>query len=370
MKSPTKSLLLLFLYIPLLMQAETQPLKVLHVSFHQGCIREIQFIAQELGLELSAVFIQDWVRENNYDGKTTGNHIYNVTQQRAHDVWQMHKDYFEQFDAIITSDTAPLSRIFLQNNWKKPLIIWICNRFDYADWGTARGTFPDAEYYQLFRQATTQDNVHIISYNAFEHFYSAQKGVSIGTHTIQPSGMFKNEVPESYIPADIDKANTFCVPPRNNDASMHIVEECARLGIACYRGKYNGPRDLEGFKGVIHFPYAWSNLALFENLQLGLPYFIPSKTFMLNALRSGRAWWPDKGYMYDYAHLSEWYSAANKEYFIYFDSWQDLKQKIEAADFNALHTKMKRLGQQHKEKVLAQWQEVFNAIQLTTQHNG
>ena len=42
---------------------------------------------------------------------------------------------FGKFDVIVTSDTAPLSRIFLQNNWKKPLIIWICNRFDYVDYG-------------------------------------------------------------------------------------------------------------------------------------------------------------------------------------------------------------------------------------------
>ncbi|HRN78500.1 MAG TPA: hypothetical protein PLU71_04625 [Candidatus Dependentiae bacterium] len=358
---------LFIMVISNILNASSQSPKILHVSFHQGCIREFKFIAQELGLDLESVFIHDWVRNNNYDGKTTGNAVYNITHQRASDIWQLHHHYFEQFDVIITSDTAPLSRIFLQNDWKKPLIIWICNRFDYADLASAQGSFPDPAYYQLFRQATTQKNVHLISYNAFEHFFALHKGIDIGTDVIQPSGMFRNEIKQSSIPEHINKSETFFVPPRGNDESMRIVQECSKLGISCYRGMYNGPTDLQEFKGIIHFPYAWSNLALFENIQLGLPYFIPSKTFMLNALRSGKAWWPDQNYMYTYAHLSEWYNSDNQEYFIYFDSWQDLKNKIDATDFNMVHEKLKRLGQQHKKKVIKQWQEVFDTIKNDNQ---
>ena len=65
-----------------------------------------------------------------------GNAVYNIGHQRAETVWNRHKDYFDKFDVIVTSDTAPLSRIFLQNGWRKPLIIWVCNRFDYCDYAS------------------------------------------------------------------------------------------------------------------------------------------------------------------------------------------------------------------------------------------
>jgi len=58
----------------------------------------------------------------------------------------LHKDYFDTFDVIVTSGTAPLHESFLQNGWTKPLIIWICNRFDYCDYASLDCNFPDQEY--------------------------------------------------------------------------------------------------------------------------------------------------------------------------------------------------------------------------------
>ena len=48
---------------------------------------------------------------------------------------------------------------------------------------------------------------------------------------------------------------------------MNLFEFCTTLGIKSYCGRYNGPDDLRDFKGVIHIPYAWSNFALFENME-------------------------------------------------------------------------------------------------------
>ncbi len=338
-----------------------ESLKLLHLSFHKGCIREIKYIARELGIDLTSIFVQeDWVKDNNYDGITKGNAIYNVSHKRAHDVWHRHKDFFNQFDAVITSDTAPLSRIFLQNNWRKPLIIWICNRFDYTDWQSSRQEFPDNEYYQLIRQATHQENVYFIAYNAFELHYGAERGIDFGTRIITPSGSFKNKVHKSLVPDTVNKTETFFIPPRNND--VQLVEHCKKLGIPCYRGTYDGPTELKEFKGIIHIPYAWSNLALFENIQLGLVYFIPTKRFMLELLSSGRAWWPNVEYMNECIELTEWYNPAHNDWFIFFDSWNDLKQKIKTTDFATRRARIKQYGKKHNDTVLTQWRSLFDTI--------
>lgn len=267
-------------------------LHVLHLSFHKGCINEINYIAQQLNFKVTSWFIPD-LAPMEFDGYASGNALYNVGHERALSIWNKHKDYFNQFDAIITSDTAPLSRIFLQNNYQKPLIIWICNRFDYTDYSSLDCEFPDEEYYELLRQATNIKNVYTIPYTDFESFYAAQKNILFNREVIKPSGNLIGNKKLSAIPVHIDKSQTFFIPPYLNDASMNLVQECAALDIKAYNGRYNGPHDLQNFKGIIHIPYAWSNLAFFENMQNAIPYFIPSITFMLKHLTQGTIWWMD-----------------------------------------------------------------------------
>ena len=112
---------------------------------------------------------------------------------------------------------------------------------------------------------------------------------------------------------------------------MNLREKVESLNIKVFNGRYNGPKDLAEFAGIIHIPYAWSNLALFEGLQLGIIYFIPSLEFIKYLIHTDEFkkdcffWSPPL--IEDVLHLSEWYCEEFKEVFIYFDSWIDLKKK-------------------------------------------
>jgi hypothetical protein len=338
-----------------------RPLQLLHLSFHKGCINEINFIAQELQFNVTSMFIPH-VPPGEFDGQTSGNALYNMGHDRAKNIWNKHKDYFNQFDAIITSDTAPLARIFLQNNFTKPLIIWVCNRFDYFDNASLDCNFPDEEYYQLFQQATADENVYIIPYTAYESFYAAKKNVIFNHDVIAPSGIASINPATSDIPEHIYKSEAFFIPPYLNDTSMNVAQECSLLEINTYQGRYNGSADLKDFKGIIHIPYAWSNLALFENIQQGIAYFVPSITFMLNNISLGKSWWMNVHDLKNNYHMAEWYNDEHREIITYFDSWEDLKNKIESTDFDALRTKIKNYAQQHREKIIQQWKKIFTEI--------
>jgi len=61
---------------------------------------------------------------------------------------------------------------------------------------------------------------------------------------------------------------------------MDLKSKVVSLDIKIFNGRYNGPKDLAEFAGVIHIPYAWSNLALFEAIQSEIQFFIPSKEFL------------------------------------------------------------------------------------------
>jgi hypothetical protein len=353
----TKQLLISAVF--LLYAQHISTVHILHLSFHRGCINEINFIAQELRFDVTSLFIPDML-PLEFDGYASGNALYNISHERALNIWNKHKNYFNQFDAIITSDTAPLARIFLQNNYEKPLIIWICNRFDYTDTTSLDSDFPDEEYYQLLREAQHKKNVLTVAYTAFESFYAAQKNVIFNHDTLQPSGIFSGDNNLSDIPAYSDTSQTFFIPPYLNDAAMNLAQQCSSLGIATYTGKYNGSHSLKKFKGIIHIPYAWSNFAFFENMQNELPYFIPSITFMLKNFDTGIIWWQNSNYFKENYHLAEWYNEENREIITYFDSWDDLKQKIESTDFDALRTKIQQFAQIHRNKMLRQWGDIVH----------
>jgi hypothetical protein len=360
----SKKYILFFVLSSTIYTSDIASLNILHLSFHKGCIREIEMIAQELQCNMTSVFIPD-IAPKEFDGISSGNTLYNIGHDRAHNIWNKHKDYFNRFDAIITSDTAPLARIFLQNNYAKPLIIWVCNRFDYTDHGSLDCDFPDEEYYQLFQQAQTNKNVYIIPYTAFESFYAAQKNVIFNHEVIQPSGIVPVANVSSDIPDDIHKPETFFIPPYLNDTSIKTAEECSQLGITTYQGRYNGPHDLAEFKGIIHIPYAWSNVAFFENIQHGLPYFVPSVDFMIKNLEAGNIWWQSPDLFKKNPQVTEWYNEQNNKIITYFDSWQDLKNKINATDFEALRAKIKLYAQQHRDTTINQWRKIFNQIATT-----
>src|SRR5689334_6402784 len=210
---------------------------LLHLTFHKGCAREIEYITQHFGIKLTTMFIQS-LAEYEFDPASHGNVLYNITHDRAERIWQTHKEYFDQFDLVLVSDTTPLARIFLQNNWEKPLIIWICNRFDYADAASLDGEFPDVEYYQLLRDAIKKKSVHIVAYTPFEHYYARDKGVYLGTEVIKPCAPVSITTPH-------EKEDIFLIPPYHNDTLfLNLKAICDSYNIPCYNGRYNGPAEL------------------------------------------------------------------------------------------------------------------------------
>ena len=339
--------------------------KVLHLSFHQGCINDFKEVAKHFPfIELTSWNIISDVKK--LDKYTSGNAIYNIGRERARRIWEQHADYFNSFDMIVTSDTAPLSRIFLENNWKKPLLIWVCNRFDYYDGASSDCNFPDAEYYALIRKASTQPNVKIISYTPYEVFYARKKNVDWGDLLIKPIGSEPSVLSRSLIPDYIHKPTTVFIIPRleswgqgQGNQLNDIMQECSARGIDTYSGVYQGPDDLTDFKAVISFPYQLSNLTLFENMQRGIVHLVPTVRFV-NELRSEGKPVCFNTEVLSNSRLCEWYHADNRDYIVYFDSWDDLAAKIARINFDDQRAKIKAFGKLHKKIMLERWSAVFH----------
>jgi hypothetical protein len=322
-------------------------MKILHITYHQGCKINIDYVCKQLGYEVITQ-CADW--------------NYNIGHSRAEEIWNKYKDYYNSFDTIITSDTAPLSRIFLQNNYQGNLIIWVCNRFDYADQASNDCKFPDPEYYQLIKRAKDNKNVKIFSYTKFEHEYAQKyRGFSWDPKVIKPCSFYDNSSDNQLLLNGIDRESTFFIPPYHNDTIfMNLKEKCDELGIKTYSGRYNGPTDLKGIRGIIHIPYAWSNLALFENWSLGNIYFIPSKDFLIKLMSRGNFFWSPP-FPIENIESSEWYLPEHEDLFVYFDNWEELKNFTE--NDNLIKKKkdnILKFIETHNNKILNKWKDAFN----------
>jgi hypothetical protein len=293
------------------------------------------------------------------DGITKGNARYNIGHHRAETCWNNYKDFFNSFDLIITSDTTPISRVFLQNNFQKKLIIWICNRFDYFDGASLDCHFPDPEYYNLIKSIPLRPNVKMISNCEFENFYLQSKGIPFKNEVIKPIGGVSTVYSECEFTDIPNKSECFWIPQYHNETIlMNLSAKLNQLEIPNFNGRHGGLNDLILFKGIICIPYAWSTIALFESLQLGMIYFIPSLDFIFELSRTGHFWFQPP-FQKDKLKMSEWYSDENKDLFIYFDSWSDLKEKTTSLNFDEMRSKVKTYGEIHKNKYLSMWDRII-----------
>jgi hypothetical protein len=333
-------------------------MKILHLSFHKGCINDFHYVCNKLGhkCEVLSSFKECCTNQSIEPIWESDHRHYMITHESAIKYWNRYKDYFNEFDMIVTSDTAILSRIFLQNGWTKPLVIWICNRFDYFH--TSR---PDREYFELFHRATKQSNVQIIGYTAFENVYCKKAyGIEVGDTVITPSGgisdTYKKHVPRTEV------SDTLFVPPYHNDTKMmNLTAQLQSMGFQAYSGKYNGPMDLTNYKAVVHIPYAWSNLAFFEMFSLGIVYFVPS-IFFFNTLRKDKWFFWSPPFVESLITISEWYEPKYSEYLITFDSWEDLKKKVNTLDYENHKSKLIEYGKKHEKDICEKWNNVLKKL--------
>jgi len=301
---------------------------ILHLSFHDGCIKEIDTVMDILGHKVTTFKKLD---------------TYDITHEVASELWNQHKEYFESFDLIITSDTAPLSRIFLQNGCKVPLIIWVCNRFNYR--------CEDPEFYEMLRHPPS--HVQIFSYTPFEDHYARCKDIHSWSETITPTGLgSKCKLPKNR--------SGFFVPPYTNDRLTKLLPYLENHKVEYTHGRYGGARDLTKYQGIIHIPYAWSNLALWENLQNECVTFIPTIDFLqrINNVTGGFFFSPPLDW--SAMNLAQWYQ--HPGLFIEFNSWPDLLHKLQDTDYKAHRKRIRTFIKEHTQKTLIQWKRALSAI--------
>lgn len=300
-------------------------MRILHLSFHVGCINDLTYVFQTLGHSI------------DYEKMSVPG--CRVTPQIAEDYWQKNVDRIQSYDAIVTSDTVALSYIFLRHidELKPHLIILNCNRFDY-------GMYSEGDFYTALRQIHKRtDKVTYIPATAFEQIWCARKNVYIYENPIPPIGKWDptNTFTGKYIlddfgqidrsaasAADVD--TVFIQMYHNHTRFMKLKELLVSRGVSVANGGYNYLHEIAGFKGLVVLPDAFCKWFAYESIQNGLLVFLPTQRFLLELTGRPNYFFNIEGsggrLMPDWVNLCEWYHYPETR--IYFDSFDDMIQKI------------------------------------------
>jgi hypothetical protein len=345
--------------------------KTLHITNHVGTTKNLENVFKYLqeGYNLNINLTTEKCNFPLYISKPHADHIwYQEYKQRL---------LAEDYTTLVFTDTCMYARPFLQNidDHALKIIIYITNRFDWGIWG-----FKDEEFLNLYAKSSLHNRVIFIADNRYDQAYASAHNIKFYYDDIVRLTPEIAEIAENKIKPKTDKMFVYNrgskvadYVPLIKNVSLAKAESEVELDIFGENYKrYRDQTHICEYIGYIHLPYQTNIQSLWENLGHGIVYFIPSQKFF-NELLFTTEWyyWEEKTRPYDLLKasisLAEWYQAENADYFVYFNSWADLQEKINfyrenteelIAKKKLILTKIKNSNTQH----LAKWRNIFTAF--------
>jgi hypothetical protein len=145
--------------------------------------------------------------------------------------------------------------------------------------------------------------------------------------------------------------------------------------------------DISSYKGIIIIPYNCSTMSIFEYYTSGIPLFCPSENFMkqlyssnnnvLNELTWNKTFglppgssiecdrendpnrYDDISIMSNWIDHSDFYNREWMPHIVYFDSFDDLSNKLQNTDLMDVHSKMMAFNKTRKERIHEMWNETL-----------
>ncbi len=292
------------------------------------------------------------LEQTGHTGETLFLPIANFNAEKANLIWYEHRHYFSSFDAIFVSHLSTWSRVFLQNNWTKPLFVWFFFRFDYD-------IDDRAAYHDLLRQAKSMPNVKFFAATETDRVYAEEK-LGFAIPVIKPFVYINNDS-KTAIPCD---GETFYLVGKHNESLF--ADKLRELGVSIYRQDWTTAiPDLRSVKAIIHFPYVFATRSFIENLAVGNVYFLPTQR-LLNELRGSLSYFWDSTLSQDHHgnyDLTEWYSPEHNQLFVYFDSLEELRDLQRSPGLNDTIAEKKmairEFVQRQNDRALREWTELL-----------
>jgi hypothetical protein len=295
-----------------------------------------------------------------------------LTKKKADAFYTKYKKTLNLYDAFIVTHTPVFSYLFEKTN--KPIITVASTRYEYPFRGDSWKTFNEflrerIDTHQIIPLANNKYDAHYCEYFTGRQ-WSHIPSLCEYTHT-------------KYSPTHQQLLYCSQYKPQELLSDATFVDKDTL-------GRYQWS-DLTKYKGYVHIPYNASTMSIFEHYTQNVPLFFPSKAFMIELRQTVRrgimdqcSWFEIKkeSYIMPEKHLdcpdpnayediesfgywqnfSDFYDESAMPHIVYFDSFDDLKQKAKNVDYAAISESMRIHNRNRKIEVYSKWSDVLRAI--------
>ncbi|OUM67862.1 hypothetical protein PIROE2DRAFT_4537, partial [Piromyces sp. E2] len=270
-------------------------------------------------------------------------------------------DICTEHDYVVVSDIIPDSYIFLTNKCPSKIVLEITNRFDLMVNKTNL-----IDYYEKFGKAINEnENITVVENNPYEVFYACTKGIFIPNYyLIRPVGFAPDEVFQKDYKVVHEE---IAIIDRTDQDSGMSVRQLKKLKIKhrILNKDYGGPLVLANYKALLILPYQVSIMKMMENFRYGVVMLIPTER-LFRELSNDLYYEFSESYLKDVpnglVNYMEWYNKEFKDFFIYFDSWEELPEIIRKTNFARYRKKEMDYMKKYEKRAMALWAQVLNII--------
>ena len=311
--------------------------KVLHITNHVGTIANLKNVFSLLGKPQILSTIKCPL-------------MLHISEEYANILWKSYSDIAKDFTTVVITDTAMYSRAFLQNMDKHHLnvIVYVTNRFDWGFFDTHEYDRP--AYTKLLSDASRNPRVRFCADNRFDQYLCSTNNIHFYYGDIvRLTPIVREPVLPIYQKAFVYDRGTplHCYINAMPDNKIEYDVFGNRGGHQPFRDI----ADISEYRCIFHLPYQTNVQMLWENLGYGNIYLIPSKRFITELITTIHwYYWEEKvngeERLKKSIELAEWYQPELAEFFVYFDSWEEIHSKF--YDTNFLEKKRALYKYMHK----------------------
>ena len=297
-------------------------MKVFHYTMHNGCAIDIKNLLKKYDVDLKTYLPNERQHEK-----------YIISHERATVLWKEYQKEFLTSDILIFSDTIPFSRPVLENLELIPketkILLWITNRFNYA-------IESDQSYYELLNFVKNDPRIYFLYANKFEKVYLNNfiKLPIDRQFEFTPYG--KRSKKDFNIKNQKDHNGKIFVMSYQNEKEFYpLYDELTENKIDFYvknewipTEEYCGPYDIETCSAILHIPYSWGTIALWEYMAIGKTFILPSLNWLNEKYQTHPLFFQTYKSIDAISKFSQWYCEENKNLFLYFDEISQVKNII------------------------------------------
>jgi hypothetical protein len=340
-------------------------MKFFNIDLHISVIADIKNIFESMGHQVDSLSLSghSWVfNKNNNDTKIINAQNWkNIDESMCDQFYETYRDLLKSYDAFICAYPPAFSLLYEKFN--KPIIVVAATRYEYP----FTNSFHKWTYLNKYLK---NKNIIKIVNNKFDKRYCE---------------LFTNS-DWKYIPSLCDYTGVKYNKKQNKSILFSKKLNINNLINKDFLGKYSW-KDLYSYKSIVHIPYNYSTMSIFEQYTANVPLLFPTKKLLLQLFMQFLAMseisfrqilglkpeslfnnfkdpniYSNINTFYENIDLCDFYDSEWMPFITYFNKIEDIENIIENLNCIEISANMTLKNIERKQKIYSLWKEVLDGF--------